>query len=300
MKKFIVIALIFSCTQLWGMTVIRDTINVGSIYKGDSININLPIINKTTKKLIIRKLYWTRNPNFSEIVDYSKLIPAYSRGNLNFVVTNTSGSNRIFSKKLVVVTDEIVHRVVINGEFLSKESIMDKILEEAVKRKERLHLEDTFHQQKEVDILNKEVPIVNVEQKDTTRRIYSRTDSIIIVATEYLGTPYVYGGCTPGGFDCSGYVRHVFNQVDYKLPRTSRSQAKEGILIPYADAKPGDLIFFEGRKKNGVVGHVGIIVYVDAVSLAFIHSSVSRGVSLAETSNSYFNSRLLAIRRVLD
>jgi cell wall-associated NlpC family hydrolase len=300
MKKILTILLILSGFHANAMTVIRDTINVGSIYTGDSINITLPIENKTTRKVNIRKLYWTKSPNFSDVLTNSNLIPAYSKKKLKFVVTNSQGANRMFTKKLVVVTDEFVHRVVINGEFLAKKSITDKIILEAVKRKEHHYRPDTVAEIEKVDILNEEKSIEEPTKPDSFSSEFSKTDSVVIIATEYLGTPYVWGGCTPDGFDCSGYVRYVYQRVDHKLSRTSRSQATEGIMIPFSDAQPGDLIFFEGRRKNGVVGHVGIVVFVDNTSIAFIHSSTNRGVSLAETTNNYFNSRILGIRRVLN
>ncbi len=74
--------------------------------------------------------------------------------------------------------------------------------------------------------------------------------NIISVAARYLGTPYRYGGTTPAGFDCSGYVQYVFNQVGVSLPRTSSQQGASGTRIPRSEALPGDLVYKPG--------HVGI------------------------------------------
>lgn len=78
---------------------------------------------------------------------------------------------------------------------------------------------------------------------------------IIAIAQSYLGVPYVYGGSTPSGFDCSGFTSYVFAQAGKSLPRTSSAQAAATIRISASQAVPGDLVFFTG---SGGVYHVGI------------------------------------------
>lgn len=71
--------------------------------------------------------------------------------------------------------------------------------------------------------------------------------SIIDIASRYVGVPYVYGGTTPKGFDCSGFTSYVFAQVGINLPRSSGAQRNVGTVISRADAKPGDLIWSPGH-----------------------------------------------------
>jgi cell wall-associated NlpC family hydrolase len=71
----------------------------------------------------------------------------------------------------------------------------------------------------------------------------------------YLGTPYVWGGTTPKGFDCSGLAQYLYAQEGVKIPRVSQDQFRAGRAIPAAQMQPGDLVFFQ---KNGDVHHVGI------------------------------------------
>ncbi|MDO4711729.1 MAG: NlpC/P60 family protein [Peptostreptococcaceae bacterium] len=72
------------------------------------------------------------------------------------------------------------------------------------------------------------------------------------IAMKYLGTPYVYGGTSPSGFDCSGFTQYVYRQVGISLPRTSGSQARAGQYVSLSNIKSGDLLYGPG--------HVGIYI----------------------------------------
>ena len=73
---------------------------------------------------------------------------------------------------------------------------------------------------------------------------------------QYLGTPYVWGGASPSGFDCSGFVMYVFAQVGISLPHYTVAQCDypDSVSVPRNELQPGDLVFFAG------LGHVGIYV----------------------------------------
>jgi cell wall-associated NlpC family hydrolase len=78
---------------------------------------------------------------------------------------------------------------------------------------------------------------------------------VLAIAARYAGVPYVYGGETPSGFDCSGYVEYVFNKVGISLPRTANQQYNAVTHISSSSVKPGDLVFFI---SGGSAYHVGI------------------------------------------
>ena len=75
------------------------------------------------------------------------------------------------------------------------------------------------------------------------------------IASQYIGTPYVYGGAAPGGFDCSGLTQYVYAQMGKYLPRSAEQQYEAVQKIPQSWAQKGDLIFFG---SPGAVYHVGI------------------------------------------
>ena len=91
-------------------------------------------------------------------------------------------------------------------------------------------------------------------------------DQIVSVAMEYLGVPYVYGGTSPYGFDCSGFVQYVYNRCGYYISRTAQPQYSDGYYVSYSDLQPGDLVFFSATDGSAYsssidgISHVGIYI----------------------------------------
>lgn len=114
-------------------------------------------------------------------------------------------------------------------------------------------------------------------------------------AVRYVGVPYVWGGTSPRGFDCSGFTQYVFARCGISIPRTCEGQLGEGLIIPKEELQCGDLVFFAGTTgPGGVVSHVGL--YLGGGKL--IHAG-SRGITIVELESSYFVKHYLCARRIL-
>lgn len=114
----------------------------------------------------------------------------------------------------------------------------------------------------------------------------SKTDAIIKTAKKYIGTRYVFGGTTPKGFDCSGFVQYVFKQNGFAVPRTADEQYKLGQRVKKrAELEPGDLVFFSTYEKGA--SHCGIYLGKNQ----FIHVSSSKGVRIDSLDDSYWKPR---------
>jgi len=109
-------------------------------------------------------------------------------------------------------------------------------------------------------------------------------------ALRFLGTPYVFGGTSSSGFDCSGFVQHVFGMLGIGLPRTADAQYDAG-KPAVGGPRAGDLVFFD---TYGGVSHVGI--YLGRGE--FVHASSSHGVMVSKLSESYWASRYVGAKRI--
>ena len=116
----------------------------------------------------------------------------------------------------------------------------------------------------------------------------SRYGGVVGIAMRYLGTPYVWGGASPGGFDCSGFVMYVFSQIGVSLPHNAAAQYGYGAPVSRDALQPGDLVFFDG------LGHVGI--YVGGGS--FIHAPHTGDVVKVSSLSGWYSSTFVGARRL--
>lgn len=159
--------------------------------------------------------------------------------------------------------------------------------------------------------LEKEKPVVKTppkEEKKAEETSDSKTDSsstvvngsgsdIASYAMQFVGVPYVYGGSSPSGFDCSGFTRYVFAQFGVTLPHGATPQLSCGTEVSRDDLQPGDLVFFQGTyATSSAASHCGIYIG----SGQFIHSASSgnRGITISNLSDSYYSRHYLTARRI--
>jgi cell wall-associated NlpC family hydrolase len=125
--------------------------------------------------------------------------------------------------------------------------------------------------------------------------IVQKPDSLIDYALSLQGAPYRYGKETPEeGFDCSGFVRHVYGRQGVRLPRTVKEMAAVLPTISKDNLRSGDLVFFNTDSSN-YFSHVGILVERDK----FIHAASSRTgkVLVSSMKNDYWRKRFVGVRR---
>jgi cell wall-associated NlpC family hydrolase len=126
----------------------------------------------------------------------------------------------------------------------------------------------------------------------------SETDrkKLLADAKYFKGGKYVWGGTTPHGFDCSGYVQYLYKKHKVNLPRTAYAQSKRGEAIDINNLQKGDLLFFLTDKKRGIpVTHVGIYLG----NGKFIHAaSKKKGIIISPVHHGYYANKFVSARRV--
>jgi hypothetical protein len=116
---------------------------------------------------------------------------------------------------------------------------------------------------------------------------------VVQTSLRYQGVPYVFGGTTPNGFDCSGFTRYVFAQVGINLPRAADEQYEIGRSVAYNNLQPGDMVYFSTYASGA--SHVGIYLG----NAQFISATSSRGITIDRLDSGYWGARYMGARRVL-
>lgn len=121
-------------------------------------------------------------------------------------------------------------------------------------------------------------------------------EAAVEVVKRFLGVPYVYGGTSPSGFDCSGLMQYVYKQLGYSINRVADAQMKNGISVSRANLAPGDLVGFYSSPGSGYVGHIGMYVGDGMM----IHAPRTGDVvKYSSIDDSYYGARFAGGRRII-
>jgi cell wall-associated NlpC family hydrolase len=115
----------------------------------------------------------------------------------------------------------------------------------------------------------------------------SRNATAARLATRYVGAPYVWAGADPSGFDCSGLVMYAFGKVGVAMPHNAAQQFRLGTPVTRDRLVPGDLVFFNQLRHNGIYLGDG----------RFVHSTKPGGVKIARLDDDWFRTRWVGARR---
>jgi len=134
-------------------------------------------------------------------------------------------------------------------------------------------------------------------QHKTYQLSQKEREALTEYAKYFKGGRYIWGGTTPKGFDCSGYVQYLYKKQGINLPRTALSQSKVGKDISVDDLKKGDLLFFLTDKKRKIpVTHVGIYIG----NGEFIHAaSTKKGIIVSPITHGYYAKKFVKAKRVI-
>ncbi|QAS51847.1 LysM peptidoglycan-binding domain-containing protein [Halobacillus litoralis] len=127
----------------------------------------------------------------------------------------------------------------------------------------------------------------------STSKPAASNTGLVQEAKKHIGTPYRWGGASPAGFDCSGFIKYVFNQEGFSIPRTVASIYADSRAehVSSSNRQIGDLVFFETYKPGA--SHAGIYVGNNQ----FIHSGSTNGIEISSLSSNYWGQRYIGTKR---
>lgn len=219
----------------------------------------------TTYAAILLKL----NSSGSTVVTLQQRLAA-----LNYTITNVDGIFGQETRRAVIAFQR--------DNKLSQTGVVDTTTWNTIKNK-----------QMPAKKTNKNIRPSPTDQITIDQTVSPTVSTVVATAKKYLGVPYKFGGDTPKGFDCSGYLQYIFAQNGMKIPRTADEQYKIGTSLSQSQLKTGDLVFFTTYEKGP--SHCGLYLG----DSKFIHASSSKGIHIDELSDAYWKPRYIGAKRIL-
>ena len=175
-----------------------------------------------------------------------------------------------------------------------KEWAIEILLKRQLERRKN-HLSKKTNQKKVKKLYSNYIFPTNINRDELAQKV-------INLSRKYIGTPYIYAGISPKGFDCSGFTSYIYNQCGINIPHGSNSQVTLGKFIPKKEAKVGDIVFFGRKRKNGSfrTNHVAIVISEKGEKLKMIHSArdgIRIDIENSENWKSYYKKKFLFVKR---
>ena len=203
------------------------------------------------------------------------------------VQTRRAHLSKARARQAEVVEDRSAERRYVEGQLTERQqllaSVQDELLrvqaeerrrQEVLAAQARARLQAQQQAAQAVVVVPDEQPQVSSDDSGSTTVPDSKYTGVVGIAMQYLGVPYVWGGASPSGFDCSRFIMHVYAQVGVSLPHHAASQYGYGVPVSRDQLQPGDLVFFDGLGNAGIyIGgnqfihapHTGDVVKISAI-----------------------------------
>jgi cell wall-associated NlpC family hydrolase len=196
------------------------------------------------------------------------------------------------SQQAKVVAARAAHQTQVEAKLRERQALLSTIQDEIAKlQAEERRRQALLEQQARARIAAQRNEYTSSDEpaESTGPLPAARYGGVVGIAMQYLGVPYVWGGASPGGFDCSGFVMYVYAQIGVSLPHNAAMQYGYGTYVPRDQLQPGDLVFFNG------LGHDGIYIG----SGQFIHAPHTGDVvKISSLSDSWYASTYYGAKRL--
>ena len=288
MKKLVFVPILFSIYLISGQTRQLDKVNL--LFEQG----NYRIVERKCKKILKKEKAAKQYENQYKIYLH---------------LTSYMLDNELNTQKIIFSTKEIINllkddNINTSIDYISLGKFKQKIEKDIIKLKSKQQensakeLYENYCYFFKLKKLNYE-ELEKKENEKPEEYISKESSSLVNYAKSYLGIPYLYGGTTKKGFDCSGFTREVFLNYGYTIPRTAKDQSIFTRKVKVKNIKSGDLLFFGKNDKN--ISHVGIAIKNKSEELKMIHSSSSNGIIISKVmSNTYWAPKFRFAGRVID
>lgn len=207
------------------------------------------------------------------------------------------GSVAAASKTHIVKAGETLYKISTQYKITVTElKRLNSLTSNDIKVKQKLIVENKANSSKSVSSTNSLGTLSStkpVTQPNVSTTSQALGKKLVEITQPLLGTPYVWAGSTPAGFDCSGFIYYAFNQAGVKVPRLDTIGFFNRSLF-IKDPVVGDLLFFQNTYRPGI-SHIGIYLGDNK----FIHAG-TKAIEIASLDSSYWNSHFMGFKRFVD